>query len=452
MSARILSMRLLFPGLLIALGSASLFAADWPQWLGPNRDGVWNEQGILETLPKEGPKVLWRKPINPGYSGAAVVGERIYVMDRVKKDPAPNGGKPAGQPGNERVLCLDMKTGDTIWTHEYDCVYKGVDRPMGPRTTATADGDHVYTLGTMGDLCCLETKTGKPVWTKSFVKDYSAKPPVWGFSAHLLIEKDLVIALVGGEGKAVVAFDKKTGQEKWTALTTEDVGYAAPVIAEAAGIRQLIVWLSDALAGLDPATGKVLWRHRHPEQGKVQQKPAVSIVTPKVVGDMVYVSSAYDGLLAVKLTADKPGATIAYREDVTRREADPTRFLMSSIIVRDGHLYGLIADTGAMVCADAKTGKVVWKSNDLFGGKDALFGSVFWVEQGSRLFTFTDAGDLVILKLNPTKYEEISRAHILDPIGSDRGRKVIWSHPAFSQQKMIVRNEKEIICVSLAKG
>jgi outer membrane protein assembly factor BamB len=156
--------------------------------------------------------------------------------------------------------------------------------------------------------------------------------------------------------------------------------------------------------------------------------------------------------LAVKLTADKPGATITYREDVTRKEADPTRFLMSSIIVREGHLYGLIADTGATVCADAKTGKVVWKSNDLLGGKDALFGSVFWVEQGSRVFTFTDSGDLVILKLNSTKYEEVARAHILDPIGSDRGRKVIWSHPAFAQQKMIVRNEKEIVCVSLAKG
>lgn len=452
MSARLLSVRWFVTGLLVALGTSLSAAADWPQWLGPNRDGVWNEQGILDSLPKDGPKVLWRKPINPGYAGAAVVGDRIYVMDRIKKEPAPNGGKPAGQPGSERVLCLDMKTGDTIWKHEYDVVYKGVDRPMGPRTTATVDGDFVFTLGTMGDLCCLDAKSGKLHWTKSFVKDYSAKPPVWGFSAHLLIEKDLVIALVGGEGKAVVAFDKKTGKEKWTALTTEDVGYAAPVIAEAGGMRQLIVWLSDALAGLDPTSGKVLWRHRHPEQGKVQQKPAVSIVTPKVAGDMVYVSSAYDGLLAVKLAADKPEATIVFREDVSKKTEEPTRFLMSSIIVRDGHLYGLVADTGAMVCADAKTGKVAWMSNDLFGGKDALFGSVFWVEQGSRLFAFTDAGDLVILKPNPKKYEEVSRAHILDPIGADRGRKVIWSHPAFAQQKMIVRNEKEIICVSLSKG
>ena len=451
MSFRLLFARSFLAGCLTALAAVPSFAADWPQWLGPNRDGVWNEDGILESLPKEGPKVLWRKPINPGYAGPAVVGDRIYVMDRINKDPDPKAEKGKGQPGSERVLCLDLKTGDTIWTHAYDCAYKGVDRPMGPRTTASVDGDRVYTLGTMGDLCCLETKTGKPLWTKSFVRDYSAKPPVWGFSAHLLIEKDLVIALVGGEGKAVVAFDKLTGKEKWTALTTEDVGYAAPVMAEAGGVRQLIVWLSDALAGLDPATGKVYWRHRHPEQGKVQQKPAVSIVTPKVVGDMVYVSSAYDGLLAVKLAADKPDAKIVYREDVTRK-GDPTRFLMTSIVIRGGHLYGLIADSGEMVCADAKTGKPAWKSNDLFGGNDALFGSAFWVEQGSRLFTFTDAGDLVILKPNPKNYEEVGRAHILDPIGSDRGRKVIWSHPAFTQQKMIVRNEKEIVCVSLAKS
>lgn len=438
--------------LFLTLVISPSFALDWPQWLGPNRDGVWKEEGILETLPKEGPKVLWKKPIGPGYTGPAIVGDRVFVMDRVRKEPDPKAEKKPGSPGTERVLCLDFKTGDTVWTHEYDCTYVKIDRPMGPRSTPAVDGDRVYTLGTMGDLYCLEVKTGKPIWSKSFKKDYNATPPVWGFSAHLLVEKDLVIALVGGKDKAVVAFDKLTGKEKWTALTTEDVGYSAPVIAEAGGVRQLIVWLSDALAGLNPATGEVYWRHPHPEQGKVQQKPTVTIITPKVDGDRVYVSSAYDGLLAVKLATDKPTAEIVLREEVKPKNPNSLRILMTNILARDGYLYCIGADTGEVICAEAKTGKVAWKSKDLFGGKNTLFGTAFWVEQGDRVIAFTDTGDLVFLKLSPKQYEEVGRAHVIDPIGADRGRTVIWSHPAFAQKKMVVRNEKEIICVSLAKS
>lgn len=448
MSSRILSV--VAASVLAAAFVPPARADDWPQWLGPRRDGVWREDGLLTALPKAGPKVLWRKPIQPGYSGPAVAAGRVYTMDFVRKAADPAAPKGAGSAGTERVVCLDFRTGDPVWTHEYDTTYRKVDRPMGPRTTPAVEGDRIYTLGTMGDLRCLDAKTGTAVWTKSFAKDYAAAPPVWGFSAHLLIEKDLVIALVGGPGKAVVAFDKATGKERWAALTSEDVGYSAPVIAEAGGVRQLIVWLSDALAGLNPATGAVYWRHRHPPEGVTQQKPTVSIVTPKVVGDMVYVSGAYDGLLAVRLAADKPTAEVAWREKVGRRDDIPLRFLMTNILARGGHLYGVAADTGEVVCAEAATGKPVWKDAGLFGGKPALFGTAFWVEQGDRVFAFTDAGDLVILKLTPEKYQEVGRAHVLDPVGADRGRQVIWSHPAFAGRAMVVRNEKEIVCVSLA--
>ena len=166
---------------------------------------------------------------------------------------------------------------------------------------------------------------------------------------------------------------------------------------------------------------------------------------------MVYVSSAYDGLLAVQLVKDKPTAEVAWRENVDRKGAASTRILMTSLLARDGHLYGVAADTGEVFCVEAATGKVVWADKGLFGGNDALFGTAFWVEHKDRVFAFTDAGDLVLLKLTPKGYEETGRAHILDPIGADRGRKVIWSHPAFAGKKMVVRNEKEIVCLSLAK-
>jgi outer membrane protein assembly factor BamB len=437
--------------LITSLFAAPSAASEWPQWLGPNRDGVWTEDGILDTFPKDGPKVLWRKPINGGYAGPAVAGGKVYVMDRIRK-PAPAGTPIGHTPGTDRVLCLDAKTGEEVWKHETERVYAKVDRPMGPRTTPVVDGERLYTLGTMGDLICHDLKTGQPIWSKYFPDDYKTKPPVWGYSAHLLIHEGLVIALVGGEGKAVVAFDKLTGHEKWTALSTADVGYSAPVIAEAAGTKQLIVWLSDALAGLNPKTGEVYWKHAHPEKGKKQMTPAVSIVTPKVVGKMIYVSSAYDGALAVKLADDKPYAEVAWRAgDIFPKNPEKLPVLMTSLIAKGDHLYGIVAGNGAVMCAEAATGKEVWSSTDLFGGKDALFGSAFWVEQGDRVFCFTDAGDLVILKLNAKQYEEVARAHVMDPIGADRGRKVIWSHPAFANKAMIVRNEKEIVCFSLAK-
>lgn len=434
--------------LALLLLSPLLAAADWPQWLGPNRDGKWSEDGILEKFPEGGPKVLWRKPIDAGYTGPAVAGGKIFVMDRIRKEP--NENTPKGTtPGTERVLCLDHKTGDTVWTHEYERVYERVDRPMGPRTTPVVDGDRVYTLGAMGDLYCLDRATGKPVWNKYFPKDYSTKPPVWGYSAHLLVHGDLVIALVGGEGKAVVAFDKRTGAEKWTALTTQDVGYSPPVIADVGGTKQLIVWLSDALAGLEPETGKVLWKHAHPAKGKKQMTPAVAIITPKLANGTAYVSSAYDGGLAVKLIKEKPAEIVWQAQDNYPKKPDKLAVLMTTLIARGEHLYGLDANTGDVLCVEAATGKEVWRNGKLFG-KPTLFGSAFWVEQGDRVFCFLDTGDLAILKLTPEKFEEVSRTHVMDPVGTDRGRKVIWSHPAFAEKTMVVRNEKEILCISLA--
>ncbi|MFO0935604.1 MAG: PQQ-binding-like beta-propeller repeat protein [Gemmataceae bacterium] len=439
-----------FGVLLLLFTASTVRSADWPQWLGSQRDGVWRETGILDKLPKEGPKVLWKKPIDGGYSGPAVVGGRIYVMDRESKKPKGDEAK-GTLPGNERILCLDLKTGETIWKHEYDRPYINVNRPMGPRTTPVVDGNHVYTLGSMGDLYCVDAKTGKPVWNKFFGTDYNAKPPVWGFSAHLLVDKNLVYALVGGEGKAIVAFDKNTGKEVWSALTSKDVGYAPPVIAEVGGVRQLIVWLSDSLAGLKPETGELYWKFTHPEKNFNPAQPALTIITPKIVGNKVYVSSTFDGLCVVKLDADPKKSGLDFRSKTSAKGASMMPVLMTSLIHRDGHLYGLAAETGEVLCVKASDGSEVWKSDDLFGGKAALFGSAFWVENGDRQWTFTDQGDLVILNLTPKGYEEISRAHVMDPVGSDRGRKVIWSHPAFAEKKMIFRNEKEIICVSLAK-
>ncbi len=379
-------------------------ADDWPQWLGPNRDGVWKEAGVLDKLPKE-LKPVWTAKIGPGYTGPAVAQGKVILMDRMTDTPTAEGGKTTTSDGKERVVCLSADKGAEVWVHEYDCEYKKVSYGSGPRTTPVIDGEVVYTLGTMGHLKCLALKDGKPVWEKNFIKDYEAPTPAWGWSAHLLLDGDNVIALVGGEKHAVVAFDKKTGKEKWAALTTKEICYSPPVIVEAGGKRQLLVWLSDYIASLDPATGTEYWRESHPAKGTEVMRPGVAIAAPRVDGDRVYISNYYHGALCVKLGKEKPTAEVVWRSKTgVQQKPDAVSTIMTSLLVHDGHLFGLCRD-GEMKCLKADTGEVVWDDNALLGGKQAVFGSASWVRNGEKVWCLTDTGDLCTLKLSAKGYE-----------------------------------------------
>jgi len=207
------------------------------------------------------------------------------------------------------------------------------------------------------------------------------------------------------------------------------------------------------VAGLDPETGKVYWTEPHPAKGKKQMTPAVTITTPRVVGDRVYVSSAYDGMLALQFAGDNPVPTIAWRaEDIFPKSPEKLPTLMSSILARGDHLYGIEASAGKVQCLDAATGKQVWDDAGLFKGKDALFGTAFWVETGDKVYTLTDEGDLVVLSLSPKGYTELARAHVIEATHAARGRKVVWAHPAFAGQCLFTRNDREMVCISLAKS
>jgi outer membrane protein assembly factor BamB len=236
--------------------------------------------------------VLWQAPIHGGYSGPAVVGNRLFVLDR-EAGTMPERKKGDTRlpqvPGNERVLCLEATSGKTVWTHAYDCPYR-IDYPSGPRTTPTVAGGRVYTLGAMGDLFCLRANSGEVVWSRNFLRDFHlAEPPVWGWAGHPLLDGERLICLVGGEGSAVVAFHKDTGKEIWRALTAVEIGYAPPVIYTVNGKRQLIVWHPDAVSGLDPKTGKVLWSQPYPVGGK-PQRPEVNIALPRLEGDRLFLT------------------------------------------------------------------------------------------------------------------------------------------------------------------
>jgi len=193
---------------LIGLSPSSATADNWPQWLGPQRDSVWREQGIVRTFPAEGLKILWRTPVALGYAGPAVAEGRVYIADYARRAGDSVSGPTARDKleGSERVLCLDAATGKIIWKHEYDCPYF-ISYPDGPRCTPTVDGDRVYALGAEGNLLCLAVADGRVVWSRDLKKEYTGEAPFWGFSGHPLVDGELLHCLVGGKGTVAVAFD-----------------------------------------------------------------------------------------------------------------------------------------------------------------------------------------------------------------------------------------------------
>jgi outer membrane protein assembly factor BamB len=443
----------LLTGAFAAQAAAASRSTDWPEWLGVHREGVWRDEGLLTRFPAGGPKVRWRIPIGPGYTGPSVVDGRVYVMDRQRaKGP---DGKPVratrdGLPGTERVLCLSATDGKLLWRDEYDCPYR-IAYSSGPRTTPLVRDGRVYTLGAMGDLRCLDASTGAVRWAKNLAKEYKAEPPFWGWAAHPLLDGDLLYCLVGGEGSAAVAFNKDTGKEVWRALTTEEVCYSPPVIINAGGTRQLIIWHSDSINSLDPATGKVYWSQAYPTSGK-PTRPAVNISTVRQMGDLLFVTSAYHGPMMLKLAADRPAATVLWRGKSDRMDKpDGLHGLMATPVLKEGHVYGVGA-LGELRCQEAATGRKVWETYAPVCGKLTDCGTAFLVPIGDsdRYAIFNDQGDLILAELTPKGYKEIDRAHVLDPVEAARGRIVVWSHPAFAERCVFARNDKEIICLSMA--
>lgn len=435
--------RFLVAAVAVAAGTAAR-ADDWPQWLGPQRDGVWREKGLAQKFPAGGPRVQWRTPLGAGFSAPAVAGERVFVMDR---KPAEAGAK--SPPRIERVLCLNAADGKLLWKHEYECSFR-VSYGSGPRTMPLVHGGHVYTLlGTMGDLLCLDAATGKVCWSKKLGKEYKAPTPVWGWSAQLLIDGGLLYTLVGGSGSAVVAFHKDSGKEAWRALTTKEICYSPPMIYVAGGKRQLIVWLCESVNGLDPATGNVYWTVPYPVSSL---GPAVNIATVRQTDGLLFLSSAYEGSTAIQLATDRPAATRLWQTTEKQAEAGETlNVLMSTPVVHKGYAYG-VGFMGSLICVETKTGQIKWQTYAATGGKKTDCGTAFLVQQGEaeRCVLFNDHGDLILADLSPRGYQEIARAHILEPVQKARNRLVVWSCPAFAHRCVFARNDREMVCVSLA--
>lgn len=419
-------------------------ADDWPQWMGPNRDATWKESGVVDAFPEGGPKIKWRAPVGYGYSGPAVADGKVYVADFVKTsgEPTNNPGTRDRLTGQERVLCLDAATGKQIWAFAEDRQY-AISYPGGPRCTPTVDGDLVFFLGAEGDLVCLKTEDGSVVWKKKLTEEYETQTPIWGFAAHPLVVGDLIYCVVGGQGSVAVAFDKRTGKEAWRALSAPEPGYSPPTLIEQNGKPVLAIWHPEALNALDLATGKVLW--------SVPLKPSygMSIMAPRQEGDVLFAAGIGNVGAAIRLPKDRGEPEVLWRSNV-RSGVYPVN---STPYLLNGVIYGNDGESGGIIAAKLADGERLWQSFDATTteGRPVRQATVFLVRNGDRFFLFNDQGELIVAKLSPEGYEEISRAKIIEPTEPINNRTVVWSHPAFAGRCCFARNDKEIVCVDLAK-
>lgn len=425
----------------VLLGTTSGHADDWPQWMGPQRDNVWRESGIIEKFPAGGPKVLWRTPIAGGYSGPAVAGGKVFITDYVTADNVKvDNFKREEFSGTERVLCLNEANGDVLWTHEYPVKYT-VSYPAGPRCTPVVDGNKVYTLGTEGHLFCFDVQSGDVLWSKNFLQDYKTKTALWGYASHPLIDGDKLICIVGGEGSHAVAFNKVTGTEIWRTLSAPEQGYSPPTIIEHAGLRQLILLRPNAVSAVNPETGIEYWSVPYEAtNGSV-------IMSPIQQDNLLYCAGYSNKNMLIEMAADGKGAQVLW-EELPKSAISPVNVQPIRV---DGMVFGF-DQSGMLYGMDLKSGDRVWGTATPLGSERPQgSGTAFIVRNGDNFWMFNELGELLITRLTPTGYTEIDRVRVIDQTNNAFGREVVWSMPAFANRRIYVRNDREIICLDVAR-
>ncbi len=416
----------------VSCSGSSVGADDWPGWRGTG-DGVWREQGIVAHLPAGQIPIKWKAAISSGYSGPTVAEGRVFVTDRITEPQQ-----------RERVFCFRWDTGELLWTHEYDCPYRDVSYTAGPRASVTVHDGLAYALGTMGHLHCLEAATGKVVWKKDLNAIYQIRMPIWGIAGSPVVHEDLVIILVGGADNAcLVAFDRRTGKERWRSLE-DRAGYSTPIVVEQAGRRILICWTADNVVGLDPASGKQLWSYPFPPKNM-----PLTIAAPVVAGNRLFVTGFYEGSLMLRLLADRYAVEkIWRRQGASERETEALHALMSTPIIDGEYIYG-VDSHGELRCLKAADGERIWENLEIV--PTARWSTAHLIRNNQNVWIFNERGELLITSMSPQGVEIKSRAQLIEPTRDQLNQRggVTWAHPAFAYRHVFARNDRELVCASL---
>ncbi len=395
-------------------------ASDWPQWRGPNRDGVSEETGLIKTLPESGPQVLWRREIGAGYSGIAVSAHSLYTM--------------YCQGDFEYVLCLDTEGGLQVWEFLVDKIFLN-QHGSGPRSTPIVEDNRVYALSAKGKLYCLRTSDGKRFWQVDLSEHLGADLPRFGFTTSPMILDDKLIMEVGdASGNSIVAFDKQDGSIVWRTHTNsyngsiimddskDKPGYSSPILIKSRGQKQIIFFTSSQLIGLSPE-GSLLWRK--PWHTRNGANVAAPIFVPD---DRLFISSGYNKGASM-WQINQEDATLAL-DKLWQNKVMRCRF--SSAVYHNKHIYGF--DRGTLKCVDVETGKKKWKQ----GGMG--HGSLLYAD--GQLIILSENGTLYLVDATHEKFRQRGEAEVFN-----KGK--CWTPPALANGRLFVRNQFEILCLNL---
>ena len=401
--------------LLLALAIGSIVAAadpasDWPQWRGPDRNGVSAETGLLKAWPKEGPAVVWSAPgLGRGYGTVAIQGDRLYVQGT--------------QGGSSVVFCRSLSDGKTIWTR---ALGRSLDQEKGggPRGTPTVDGERVYALSEDGDLACLKVSDGSVVWARNILKDFNGENPTWLLSESPLIDGDHVIVTPGGKRAGMVALNKTTGQTVWIASELSDpAAYSSCIVADVQGVRTLMTLTSQSGVGVRAKDGKLMWRYTK------AANDTANITTPLFFKDRVFYTSAYStGGALLQLTAANG--------EVRAQEIYFNREMMNhhgGVVLLNGYLYGF--SNAILTCLEWDTGKVMWRNRSV--GK----GSLTYAD--GHFYVLGEANTVGLVEANPSAYVETGRFQI-----ADQGWPS-WAHPVVCGGRLYIRNQGVLACYDI---
>lgn len=380
---------------------------DWPQWRGPNRDGVSPETGLLGSWPSTGPKKLWSVgELGNGYGSLAIAGDRIYVQ--------------GSHQSRSVVWALNRADGKTIWNAPLGD-FLDQDRGPGPRGTPTVDGDRVYALSENGDLACLRAQDGAGVWHKNILRDFHGRNPHWLISESPLVDGNRLVFTPGGPGAGMVAVDKMTGRDVWATTELSDTaGYASAIVADVQGVRTLMNLTARAGVGVRASDGKLMWRYERVANG------TANIATPVYSDNKVFYTSAY-GTGCALLNLKAQDGMVRAEEGYFNREMMNHH---GGVVVTGGYVYGF--SNAILTCLEFGSGKAMWKHRSV--GK----GSLTYADK--KLYLLSENNVVGLAKASPESYEELGRFDI-----PDQGLPS-WAHPVVCGGRLYVRNQAMVSC------
>ena len=384
---------------------------DWPQWLGPQRDGSYDGPAIGADWPAAGPPEVWRRPVGEGFAGPAVADGRVLLFHRVD--------------GREVLEGLDAASGEPLWRHAAPTAYRddfGFDE--GPRAVPVAAGGRVFTFGAQGRLSAVDLETGALLWEVDTAERFGVRKGFFGAAGSPVVEDGRVIANVGGGDAGIAAFDAASGDVLWTA-TTHEASYSSGVAADIGGERLAVFHTREGLVGLDPASGAV----RFEQRWRSRLGASVNAATPLIIGDLIFVSASYGTGAAVFQTGGQALTALWSSDDVLSNH-------YATSVYHDGHLYGFHGrqEYGPSLRAvELRSGDVQWSEDGFMAGSVTL--------AGERLVIVRESGELLLAAAAPDGFMPLAQAQILPP--------VVRAYPALAGGRLYVRNTDTLVCIDL---